>query len=206
MIQIITLHNNKVYMGREMLSRKLNRKKCKECRKLFQPLSSFHPCCSVPCAIEWAKTKECKAYHSDNEKKEARKARKEYNEGKKSYWVGKLQIEFNKFIRNRDKRLPCISCGKTRIQTAKMQGSNFHAGHFKTRGARPELRFDESNCHKQCAHCNVHLSGNLAEYRKNLIKKIGLDEVLRIEGPNEAKNYTIPDLKEMITYYKEQLR
>ena len=183
-----------------MLSRKLNRKKCKECKELFQPKSSFHPCCSVPCAIAWGKTKECKVYHSDNEKKEARKARKEYNEGKKSHWEKKLQIVVNRHVRQRDADKPCISCGSNSVHI------QYCAGHYKTRGAHPELRFETRNIFKQCnKNCNLSLSGNIPGYRLGIIERKGQAELDWLDGPHEAKNYTIPDLKEMITYYKEQI-
>jgi len=184
---------------------KQKRKQCKHCKSLFQPLSSFHPCCGIPCAIAWGKTKECKAYQDDAMKKEARKAKKEYNESKKSYWEKKLQVLVNRHVLKRDIGKPCISCDKTRIQTARMQGSNFHAGHYKTVGGHPELRFELRNIFKQCAHCNMHNSGNIRGYIAGIIKRKGQAELTWLDGPHEAKNYTIADLKEMIQYYKEQL-
>lgn len=57
------------------------------------------------------------------------------------------------------------------------------------------------NVHKQSAPCNNHLSGNQAEYRKRLIKKIGEAEVLRLESDHEPKHYTIDDLKEIKAKY-----
>lgn len=73
---------------------------------------------------------------------------------------------FNQFIRLRDKDLPCISCGRYHQE-------QWHAGHYRSVGACPELRFDEMNVHKQCSVCNNYKSGNLTEYRLNLIRKIG---------------------------------
>jgi hypothetical protein len=105
------------------------------------------------------------------------------------------QQSFNFFIRKRDKDLPCISCGRYH------QGQ-WHAGHYLTTGARPELRFEPLNCHKQCAPCNNHLSGNIALYRQGLILRIGKSELEWLEGPHPSRKYSIEDLKEIIRIYK----
>ena len=44
-------------------------------------------------------------------------------------------------------------------------------GPLSQRGAMPSLRFNTHNVHKQCSACNNHLSGNMIEYRINLIAK-----------------------------------
>jgi len=44
------------------------------------------------------------------------------------------QSEFNKYIRLRDAKEPCISCGR-------FHTGQYHAGHYLTVGAKPELRF-----------------------------------------------------------------
>jgi hypothetical protein len=78
---------------------------------------------------------------------------------------------FHKFIRTRDKDLPCISCGRyTKLQ----------AGHFYSAGNHPSVRFNEDNVNGQCIQCNHFLSGNLLPYRANLIKKIGQERVDKI--------------------------
>lgn len=88
--------------------------------------------------------------------------------------IKKATLKFNKFIRLRDHGKPCISCGSyTELQ----------AGHFYSGGHYSCLRFNENNVHGQCKRCNYFLSGNLNEYRKNLVKKIGkegIDELDRI--------------------------
>ncbi len=68
------------------------------------------------------------------------------------------------------------------------------------------MRFHQLNNHAQCVHCNQHLSGNLVDYRINLINKIGLENVRWLEGPHEAKKYTIEDLKELQQFYKLKIK
>ena len=98
----------------------------------------------------------------------------------------------------RDKNLLCISCQKPPKKR--------NAGHYRSVGACPELRFEELNCHMQCEHCNTYLSGNLIEYRKNLILKIGVEKVEFLESKHEPKKYTIDEIKEIKAKYKQKLK
>jgi len=92
-----------------------------------------------------------------------------------------LDRKFKMFIRKRDSfdgielAGSCISCGKF------VRGAKWHPGHFYPAGKVKSLRFDPDNCHGQCSQCNRHLHGNLLEYRKNLIRKIGEDRVLALD-------------------------
>jgi hypothetical protein len=109
-------------------------------------------------------------------------------------WLREAQAAFNRYIRLRDHDKPCISCGRQH------QGQ-WHAGHYRSVGACPELRFMELNVHKQCAPCNDHLSGNIVEYRRGLIERIGIDQVEWLEGNHEAKKYTIEEIKAIKAEY-----
>ena len=134
------------------------------------------------------------------EKKQAfNKRKKEFYDNDRSTRIKAAQKAFNDFIRFRDDELPCISCGR-------FHAGQYHAGHYRTTGAHPELRFEESNCHKQCSACNNYLSGNITEYRIHLIRKVGLSKVGWLEGPHEPKKYTCADLKEIELYYKAKLK
>lgn len=84
----------------------------------------------------------------------------------------KLVKVFHKFIRERDKDQPCISCG---------QYTTLQAGHFYSGGHYSALRFDEDNVHGQCLRCNYFLSGNLNNYRINLEKKIGTERLKQLD-------------------------
>jgi len=108
----------------------------------------------------------------------------------------KVQRVFNKWIRNRDKDLPCISCLKW--------ANKFDAGHFWAMGSKSSLRYNEDNCHKQCSFkCNKNLSGNQGEYRIQLIKKIGIDRVDWLqEHRNDIKSWKRDELMELLEKYK----
>jgi hypothetical protein len=117
----------------------------------------------------------------------------------RSDWVKEAQQAFNAWVRERDKDKPCISCQRHHT-------GQYHAGHYRTTKACPELRFEPFNVHKQCSVCNNHLSGNILEYRINLIKRIGIELVEWLEGAHEPKKYTIDDLKAIKSEYKEKLK
>ncbi len=86
--------------------------KCKHCKQPATLKIQMANFCSVDCAYKHArvlqdkakKRKELKAKRENRERKQALKSRSE--------WLKEAQAEFNKFIRLRDKKDPCISCGK----------------------------------------------------------------------------------------------
>jgi hypothetical protein len=127
------------------------------------------------------------------ERKELREA-KQRNKPR-SQELKEAQVEFNKYIRLRDEHLPCISCGR-------FHSGQYHAGHYRSVGSAPELRFNELNIHKQCSACNNYLSGNIINYRRNLIAKIGMDKVDWLEGKHEPLHLTIPEIQAIKAKYK----
>jgi hypothetical protein len=175
-------------------------KKCRVCGNEYLPYMTTQVCCmSYECQVTYAT-----AHALKSQEKRVKADRKETREKKqalkpRSQWLKEAQVEFNKYIRLRDADLPCISC--QRFHTGQ-----YHAGHYRTVGSCPELRFEEYNIHKQCSACNNHLSGNIINYRINLIRKIGLEKVEWIEGKHEARHYTIDDLKAIKAKYKTLCR
>ena len=174
-------------------------KKCRICKAKFEPFNSLQQVCSTACALQKAQ----KDLQKDAERK-AKEKRKWIREQKakvksRGEHLKEAQQAFNAYIRERDKHRPCISCG---TYTA----GQFHAGHYRTTKAAPELRFEELNCHKQCAQCNNFDSGNIVEYRISLIQRIGQEAVDWLEGPHEAKHYTTDELKEIKRKYRAMKR
>lgn len=170
----------------------IKQRKCKHCKQKYTPIRPLQTACSVDCAIALMEATKAKVERRKaTQRKEALKS--------KSDWAKEAQSAFNKYIRLRDSSKACISCGRH-------HAGQYHAGHYRTIGACPELRFDERNVHKQCAPCNNHLSGNIINYRINLINKIGLNTVEWLEGKHEPKHYTIEDLKEIKAKYNQLAR
>ncbi|HEY5631819.1 MAG TPA: recombination protein NinG [Nitrososphaeraceae archaeon] len=129
-----------------------------------------------------------------------RKILKAFNDSDKNVLKRKAIQVYNTYIRKRDEKLPCISCGYNG------NSRQFHCGHYRPAGNVAILRFDERNTWKQCSICNNHLSGNLVNYRKELINRIGLDQVEELEATNEPKQYTIEEYAEIIKTYKQKIK
>ena len=166
-------------------------KECKQCGSSFTPARPMQNVCSPICARRLVNA----AKKEEAERTKARKAAIK----SRAAWARETQAAFNAWVRARDADMPCISCQRHHT-------GQYHAGHYLSRGARPELAYEPDNCHKQCAPCNTHLSGNVALYRVNLIKLIGLDRVEWLEGPHPAKHYSIEDLKDIKETYKRKLK
>lgn len=169
-------------------------KTCKVCKSDFTPQKMGQKVCSPDCAISLAVSERGKAVKVAQVKDRKADAVKRDQQKSKAKWAKEAQASFNAFIRQRDADQPCISCGRHH------QGQ-YHAGHYLSVGARPELRFNEFNVHKQCQPCNTHLSGNAILYRRALLAKLGVELVDALEGPHELCHYTIDHLKAIKSTY-----
>lgn len=182
-------------------------RRCAHCKKkvpvdeaVMGGIKSF---CSFEHLIEFTRSKPAKEI--------ARKAVKRDTKAKldslktASDYIKEAQVAFNAYIRVRDKNKPCISCGCLPGDT--VQGGKFDAGHYRSRGSASHLRYHLLNCHSQCVKCNRYLSGNVVEYRKGLIARIGAERVEQIEVGNNPRKFTIDYLKRVkkIFNYRKRL-
>ena len=177
----------------------MKEKTCKVCRAKFIPLKPLQAVCGLRCAQSYAwrvKTKD-EVAQTKAERKEIRAKRESIKT--RAQWLREAQTAVNAYVRIRDDKEPCISCGR-------YHDGQWHAGHYRSTGSSPSLRFDLANIHKQCQPCNTHLHGNLIPYRVNLIQKVGIAEVERLEGPQAPKKYSIDELKQIISTYKQKVK
>lgn len=174
---------------------------CTVCGKAFMRFLTTQSVCGLRCAKRVPVLARKAARVAQKAEIQARKVTRAQRDDVKprGKWMAEAQAAFNGWVRARDAALPCISCQRH-------HDGQYHAGHYLSTGARPELRFDERNLHKQCQPCNTHLHGNLILYRVNLIKKIGLAAVEALEGPHEPKKYTIPELRAIRDDYRARLK
>jgi hypothetical protein len=100
--------------------------------------------------------------------------------------------------------MPCISSGRPLALDS--IGGGYDAGHYRSTGSAPHLRFNEENVHGQSKHDNRYLSGNAVDYRIGLIKRIGLDKVEFLESNQAFKKWTVDDLIGIIYKYKLKLK
>ena len=170
--------------------------KCKFCKKDYTQFNSLNKVCSIKCAIELGKLKPAKVNYkrvNSQLKSEAKEKLETYSQK-----VNKVKVIFQKWIRERDKHLPCISCGTTKA-------SMWHASHFKKAETFSGVIFHELNTWKSCSKCNVFLNGNELKYRENLVKKIGVEQVEALEqlaNETRTKKWTIEELQLIKTKYK----
>jgi len=178
------------------MANKVYQRKCLECKEKFTPQQSSQVVCSPYCSVQYIK------------KKNRKEATKKWNEEKKvlkeklmtkSDYLNIAQKVFNTFIRMRDKGLPCISCNAENYTSS--------CGHYYSSGNHKNVTFNEDNCHAQCWYnCNSNLSGNLIEYRKGLIQRIGLERLEQLDNIAKLeKKFTIDEIKEIIKIYKKKI-
>lgn len=183
-------------------------KKCsvKTCRASFVPKVSFQSWCSPDCAVVIARDKQEKRRKSlaSIERREI-KVRKEKLKSRADH-LREAQAAVNEYVRLRDAHLPCISCDSMPNDNDLMTGSRWDAGHYRSVGACPELRFEPLNIHRQCVKCNRNLSGNAVEYRIRLVQRIGADKVAWIEGPHQPQKLTVEEIKTIKAEYRAKTR
>jgi len=189
------------------MQKPLKQKKCRNCGNHFVPNRPLETWCSFDCGVAIAQSKlaKKKAQESTRKRVEHREAKERLKTRKD--WMREAQVAFNSFIRARDKDLPCISSGigNTHYVSGVPKQTSWDAGHYRSVGSCPELRFCELNVHKQSVHDNQHLHGNLIEFRKGLIERIGLEKVEWLEGHHPAKHYSVEELKTIKQTYKAKL-
>ncbi|WP_060476708.1 recombination protein NinG [Pseudomonas monteilii] len=183
-------------------------KKCRApgCGKPFHPTMTTQRVCSPACALAMAKDPKLQKVAAKAITKQAREDLKERRERLKTKGehLREAQQAFNAYIRERDRLAGyvCISSGRP----LDWNGNAVDAGHYRSTGAAPHLRFDENNCHAQSKHDNRYLSGNVAEYRLGLIQRIGLAAVEALEADQAPRRYTIEDLQAIKALYRQKLR
>ncbi len=169
-------------------------KKCHYCKERVVPYGDMRTFCFKNECIE--------AHNSKTKKKENRKAQKEFNQNDKKWLKKQARYWCHKYIRLRDKDLPCVSCGCYYNELNKLQ-----AGHFKNDGNHAMVRYHEDNIAGQCVRCNMHKGGEEKRYEVELRKRIGddrVDHVLSIAF--EVKDYSIEELKGIIDTYKQKVK
>ena len=167
--------------------------RCKNCKEKFEPKTFLQKYCFKD---------ECMRVFVEKTKEKAWKEKKQKMQQELETvqdYIKMAQIIFNKYIRLRDKGQVCISCQKKPLKE--------NAGHFFNANNHYNVRFDERNVHLQCEHCNTYLSGNLLEYRTNLINKIGNSEFLILESEaRKTRKFTKEELKEIMAEYKKKIK
>lgn len=125
------------------------------------------------------------------------------NVKKLSDYEAEAKKAFQKWIRLRDKDLPCISCNRT-------DDVIYAGGHYFKAEVYSGLIFDERNVHKQCnAYCNKFRDGAQAEYRIGLVNRYGKEYVEQLEAESVNKRvykFTKQELIDIKKFYSEKIK
>lgn len=184
-------------------------RRCSWCKKKVQGdqaiVGGLRAFCSFEHLKEYQNSQKGKQYVKQAQDKEKRKQRSIAKEKLKTAgdYVKEAQAAVNAYIRFRDRHDGCISCGS---MPENKLGGTFDAGHYRSRGSAGHLRFNLLNIHKQCVRCNRYGSGQAVEYRINLIKKIGADNVEKLETDNSIRKFDIEYLKRIKRIFQKRLR
>lgn len=161
------------------------KKKCKVCEIKFQPERQMQSCCTIKCAITKVENdKEVKSKKDLAETRKSEKAFKTETRKRKKALISrddlfdKHQALVNQWVLSvRDVDKPCCTCGKSDPSV------KYDAGHYRSRGACRELRFELTNIHKQCSvNCNGWGSGMRKEYRDFITHKYGGEHLEWLDG------------------------
>ena len=187
-----------------MIARKKKACANPECAADFIPAQLDQKVCGWACGLAIKDVNQEKASKSLAlvERREI-KVRKEKLKSRSDH-MKDAQQAFNEFIRWRDRSAgrACISSGRP----LDWSGNQTDAGHYRSVGSAPHLRFDERNCHAQSKQDNRFLSGNAVDYRIGLIARIGLAAVEALEADQSVRKYTVDEIKAIKAEYRAKTR
>lgn len=173
---------------------KSTNRRCSYCRKKITTedaiIGGLRAFCSYDHLQKFMQSSKGKKARELSVRKELREVREKYKS--KGEYIKEAQAAFNKYIRVRDQGKPCISCGN---MPESYYGGGTDAGHWRSRGSAPHLRYHTLNCWSQCKRCNRYLSGASTEYRKELINRIGKERVEALEADQTERRFDIEYLK-----------
>ncbi|WP_428615777.1 recombination protein NinG [Pseudoalteromonas sp.] len=125
----------------------------------------------------------------------------------RSDWLDTLQKLVNQYVTKvRDVNKPCCTCGTANPNI------KYDAGHFFTRAARPDIRFELTNLHRQCSvNCNQYGSGMRKEYAEFIVNTYGQEHLdwLTDESQHKSLKEQFPhwsDIEKEIMRYRKLLR
>lgn len=165
---------------------------CEVCSNVFLPTNKKVCVCSAECAIKY------------NSEEEIEKRFQVMKEESKPYSkvLFDTKVIFQKWVRLRDSKQPCICCGVK-------ESKQWDAGHFYDCETYPGLAFHPDNAHKQNCYCNDKLKGNVLSYRKGLVVRIGIERLRELDRlSHEAKGVTFTKkvLAEIAWKYKQEIK
>ena len=195
----------------------IKKKICKECRGRFTPWSTTQIACSGKCAVAFQRKKDIAKAEKQKviEGKLSRKQQKKDLFRIKSYAakLDSIQKDFNtlrrmqefKYFAENGLEPVCMSCGNP------LGNDQWANGHYKSVGARKDLRFDLLNSHLQHnISCNKFKSGDIEGYNRGLDIRYGEAKANEIreylEVRKETVKYSDDEIKAMGAAWRAEAR
>lgn len=172
-------------------------RQCRTCGTTFSPWSTTQTVCSPTCASKFVRTAR------KIEKAERRAKRQKLKTRAK--WLAECQAIVNKIVRLTalSRGEGCFTCGATPVQKF---GGTYDAGHFRSVGSAPHLRFWMPQIRLQCIPCNRHKGGMALLFRQALLREHGQEWVEALEARQEIAKFDIPYLTRFKSVMGKKLR
>ena len=177
--------------------------KCKVCKKPTRSFNSLNAYCSSDCQMVWLKSTKGKKVVSITAK---RRHKAKLAEVRLPHWLAVTQKVVNQYVRLRDYAQPCISCGKWDWELKDSFSGKWHCGHYKTVGARSQLRFNTKNMNKQCVSCNAYNGGSLTGQIEGITARYGIERLDWLDGHHSSKEYDTAYLKRMRSVFNKKIK
>lgn len=176
-------------------------KSCVVCERVFVPERMGQVVCRGSCGIKKARAEREAAEKAEREsvkrRKEAIKPR--------AKWLAECQAIVNRYVRLRAlaRGEGCYTCGATPQQKF---GGTYDAGHFRSVGSAPHLRYWMPQIKLQCIPCNRHKGGMPMAFRQHLVRDHGEDWVTRLEAMQHVAKFDVDYLKRLKAVITKKVR
>jgi len=131
--------------------------------------------------------------------------------------TAEAEFHVRRYVRARDKLtgVSCPSCDKSALEIEKKQGwktgGAWDAGHYRSKGAARQHRFNVLQIWRQCKSCNAgdgkyrHKSETVSKkYRETLVARIGIELVEKIENDNTVRKFSKEYLRRVRDIFRKR--
>ena len=178
-------------------------KTCSVCKTSFTPQRMGAKVCSPQCGATLGPASRAKALKRALIKERKADKVKRQKLKPRSKWLAECQVVVNKYVRLRDRSrgLGCVTCGSY------PQGSHpFDAGHLRSVGSAPHLRFMTSQISLQCVPCNRHQGGRALIFRQAMVQRRGSSWVESLEAIQGLGKFDIPYLQRLKAIFTKRCK
>lgn len=138
-----------------------------------------------------------------------RQLRQKLNESDLKWQKNRTKDVLHALVKLLDKDLPCIVCNSFECG----QRTEWDAGHYLTKAAHPELKFDARNIFKQCSGTNTASTGRSSaeasirqKFDQGIIARYGMAHLMWLKGYHPPVKFTCEGLAAMRAEMAEECR